>query len=166
MKWHEFEKVAGSKEGFLALKEGENRLRLVTEAEYFVSVFQGKPKTRFVAYVIDRADGKLKPFTFGPQIFEAVGKLAVSSEYGFTDVPPYDIIISRTGVGIDTEYTVTAARNDTALTPEEQAAILKLPPVLELARRLQEKAEVKKATEAPIPVIHEEAPIQDKDLPF
>ena len=143
----------------MKLVDGENKVRLVSEFEQFISVFKDQPpKTRFVAYVIDRVDGKVKPFTFGAQIAGGIQALATSSEYAFGNLPPYDIIITKSGSGMDTEYKVNAARKDTPLTEEEKEMVAKENPIAELARKLD------KSVSAPIDVDSED--IDVKDIPF
>lgn len=136
------------KSQFMKLVEGENKIRLVSEAEEFISEYNGKQSTRFVANVIDRADGAIKPFTFGSQIMGQLAALANGSEYGFDSLPPYDIIIHKTGSGMATEYKVTPSRKDVALTNEEEKAIAELKPVSEMAQKLSKKSDQQVPIEA------------------
>ncbi|MEK9207422.1 MAG: hypothetical protein AAB922_03005 [Patescibacteria group bacterium] len=152
---------------FYKLSEGENKLRLVGEAEMFISEYQGKPTTRFAAYVIDRVDGQVKPFTFGSQIMGQIASLANGSEYGFDDLPPYDLIVHKTGSGMATEYKVTPARKDTALTQEEEKAVAELKPITELAQKLSNKVVAGEQNNAQPPIeSYEENEISVADIPF
>lgn len=130
---------------YLKLKHGENKIRIVSEAEVFGKHFKNKkstvclgkeecdlcqegdkPKPSWLMWVIDRTDGNLKMLEAGYQIISQIQKMAQSSEYGFEDLPNYDIIIQKEGEALETEYTVTPARKDTELTIEERKNISEL----------------------------------------
>jgi hypothetical protein len=72
-----------------------------------------------LGWVIDRKDGKVKLLRFGHSIFKQIGALAVNDEYQFDITPNYDMTIKKEGEGLDTEYNVTAARQDTEITEKE-----------------------------------------------
>lgn len=168
MKFNDYQNYVSSSNDFMNLKQGENKLRIVSEFETFQAEFQGKLKDRFMCYVIDRTDGQIKPFTTGASVFKQMGEHSVSSEYGFTDLPPYDVIIKKTGEGLDTEYLVTPARQDTPLTDEEKKNISELKPISEIIDAMLKKNPTKYARkdvvlpsgrvlrEEDIPVIGEE----------
>ena len=170
----DFKSVLASKGiggGFLELEPGENRIRIVSDFVDYVDVFTDKKTgevknlNKFMCWAINRKSGAVQPFTFGPMIFEGIGNLAVSSEYGFDGLPPYDMIISKTGSGLDTEYAVVAARNNTELTPEEVIAVEKAGDInVVIGRSVAKKGGIKPAdldlTEEDIPVV------KDEDLPF
>src|SRR3990172_5010224 len=52
--FNDYKSYVKSSGDFLTLKQGENKIRVVSEFEPFESEFQGKMKTRFMGYVIDR----------------------------------------------------------------------------------------------------------------
>ena len=131
-KFNEYQNYVSSSSGFMALKQGENKVRVISEFETFQSEYNGKLKDRFMGYVIDRADGEIKPLTIGSSIFKALGELSVSSEYGFADLPPYDVLIKKTGEGLDTEYSIMAARQNTEITEAERILIKDLKPIYSL----------------------------------
>lgn len=137
--FNDYKSYVKSSGDFMTLKQGENKVRIVSEFEQFESEYQGKMKTRFMGYVIDRTDGQIKPLTTGPQIFEQIGELSLSSEYGFSGIPPYDVIIKKSGEGLDTEYTVLAARQNTELTEAEKLLIKDLKPITDIVERMQAK---------------------------
>jgi hypothetical protein len=82
-----------------------------------------RPRVQFLFWVIDRSDKRIKLLRTGYQVYEAIGKLAKSDEYGFDILPDYDITIQRTGEGLDTKYGVIPSRKSTPLTDAEQKAI-------------------------------------------
>ena len=153
---------------FMKLQQGENKVRLVSEFEQFQDSYQGKPTQRFMCYVIDRKDGKVKPMTVGASIFSRVGELSLSTEYGFTtNLPPYDVIIGKTGQDLATEYTVHPARTNTDLTEEEKAEVAKLKPVTEIIQKMLAKKGVAVQPEDDgIPIIEQEEPETVGPLPF
>lgn len=180
--------IETNKNGFLKLKEGENKIRLVSEfGERTTHYKKGeclkdncpfckeerdlpkKEKTRRVSYmchVIDRSDNEFKIAEFGPMIMEQLVSLASNSQYGFDVIPPYDITINRKGQGLATEYTVIADRGDTALTESEKEIISKL----ELPSVIIEKM-VKKTIEkvGGVPEANESQEVEESnidDIPF
>lgn len=174
-KFNEYKDYVKSSGGFMTLKQGENKVRVVSEFEQFEDEFQGKPKTRFMGYVIDRVDGQIKPLTTGPQIFSQLGELSVSSEYGFDGIPPYDVIIKKSGEGMDTEYTVMAARKNTELAEAEQLLVKDLKPIIEIVESMLNKKQKKAETKVVdgIPIIEtddtdydDKEKINPEDIPF
>jgi len=111
---------------YLKLKEGNNVVRLVTEFLLYESSFQGKPTRKFVGFVIDRADGAIKPAFLAKTIIDAIADLQLSGadEYGFEGVPmPYDINIKATNAGTkEVIYSVIPAKAAKPLTEEELKA--------------------------------------------
>ena len=123
---------------YFAPIEGNNVIRLVSEFVDFGSHYNpvtkkssiciGKTKgclgckaglnlsVKFLGYVIDRADGKIKTYKMPYAVSGAIDKLSQSAEYQFDGLPPYDIIINRVGKEKDTKYAIMASRKDTELT--------------------------------------------------
>jgi hypothetical protein len=141
MKWNDPNLTAGAGGGkFYKFTAGENVIRIVSETEviakhyindkYSVCVGKdkdcegckqnNKAKAKWLCWVIDRTDGSFKLVELPYTVTKALGELANSSQYGFEVLPPYDITVKKTGEGLDTEYTVIADRQDSALTEEEE----------------------------------------------
>jgi len=100
-----------------------------------------EPETKFLYRIIDRADGKLKVAEVGWSIVGAIKDFRDSNEYGFdTDCPPWDVIVTRTGQGLKTRYTVHASRKDTPLTKAEQKLIDEAGDLDELVTKKRERA--------------------------
>lgn len=76
---------------------------------------------RFYLKVIDRTDGTIKVLDVGKQIINGIGELIQNPEYGHCK--NYDITINKGAKGSMPLYTVTAARQNTPITPEEQILI-------------------------------------------
>ena len=141
-------------------KEGQNRIRLLSECLPHRGAYQGKPNFKWLCYVIDRADGMVKVFFMPHTIYKQIAVLQKSDDYGFDDVPmPYDITVNAKGAGTkEVEYTLTAARKNTEVTPAEMDAYGKKKPLDELQGILYAKAEERGDV-----VTHEEAPHYDPD---
>jgi len=136
--------ISGGDE-WMAIEEGDNKIRIVSEfidyGEHFDNIKKRsficlgkdeceyckageKPRVRYLGWVIDRRDEKIKLLRFGHSIFKQIGALAVNEEYQFDDLPGYDMTIKREGKGLDTEYSVTPSRNDSELTEKEGEDII------------------------------------------
>jgi len=130
---------------FMELKDGDNKVRFVTEfvpyGNHFNEKLQksiicvgkedcsecqkdNKPRVQFIGWVIDRADGDIKLLRIGYQIYSDMGKLSESDDFAFDKLPGYDVTINRTGEKLQTKYNVVPARNDTELTQEEKFALV------------------------------------------
>jgi len=137
---------------YYKLEEGKNRVRILGEFKAYGSHFnkarntsivcvgkdKGCPvcayndkvsvekkcpvKPRYVGYVIDRNDGKVKLAEFGYQIISAIGDLALTEDWAFEDAPDYDMIIIKT-VGAQTKYSVQPTPKKFPITAEEQEAL-------------------------------------------
>ena len=108
---------------YVRLKEGENRVRIVTEP-YFVkkSFKEGEaPKERFAWVVLDRSDGEVRYLSVGPQIMGQVVALVNDEDYG--DPKKYDLKIRREGASWqDTRYQVIPGPK-TPLTAGEKSKV-------------------------------------------
>ena len=96
--------------------KGETRKKFVRK-NGFEKLPWGKVKQKYVIHVLDRETGEVKLLEKGNGLFKEIKKYAMNPEYG--DPRQYDITITRTGSGLNTEYTVTPARQNTPLTDEE-----------------------------------------------
>jgi len=165
MKFTDIESIKnkyGISEGgdWMNLKEGENRIRIVSEfvdygihrdpelkknvvcigKEQCYYCKQGdKVRVQFLGKVIDRSDGRVKYLRIGYRIFQQISELAKSKEYGFDIIPPYDIVILKKGSGLNTTYTVFPARENTPLTDEEVKKAEALPSPSEIIEKMKEK---------------------------
>jgi len=163
----EIKKNYGIKEGsdWMKLKDGSNKVRIVSDfVDYGVHSVRNKGKyksvvcigkengcyycangqpvkVQFLGWVIDRADNQVKLLRIGWTIASQIKKLQESEEYGFQDLPPYDIDIVKSGEGLDTDYNVIPSRKDTPLTPEEEEMIAEtVKDPREIIEKMKEKA--------------------------
>jgi hypothetical protein len=126
---------------YLKLKEGANRMRLISECLPHKGTYQGKPTFKWLCLVIDRVDGKLKPYFMAHTIYKQIEALQLNEDYAFTEVPmPYDITVNAKGAGTkEVEYSVVPARKETPLTDDEAVAIDQYKSVAEVKKALDEK---------------------------
>ena len=133
-------KIEAGNSLFLTLKDGINRIRIVSEEVVVWKAYAERKcvgiytnpqeahaynaKQRFNFWVIDRADNQMHILDAGPAIIGPIKDLANDADYGFDTVPNYDIKITKRGSGLDTEYSVLNSP-PIALTPEEVAMINK-----------------------------------------
>jgi hypothetical protein len=155
--------------GFLKLKEGDNRLRLMSECLPHISWFDGKKNFKWLCYVLDRADGEVKAFFMPHKIYKAIEALQLNPDYQFFDVPmPYDLTIRAVKAGtINVEYSLIPARKETELTQGEMEKFDAVTPLEELKDTLNEKQEKSGAqptTQAPVEPVGSE--LTDDDIPF
>jgi hypothetical protein len=134
-------------------KEGDNRIRLMSDCLPHTSEFQGKKNFKWLCYVLDRRDGKIKPHFMPHKIYKAIEALQTSEDYAFTDVPmPYDITIHAKQAGtVDVEYTLMPARKETPVTEDEERELYKQKPLKEFQQQLKEKAAKGKQADVPPP---------------
>lgn len=136
MKWSEIESQQGPSK-YYKTKVGANRFRIVSEAIPVWTAFDRVNKTarkyldsnqaagdreakmRYAMWVIDRADNNFKVAEFGFSITSQIQELSASEQYGFTDLPKYDMTLNRKGEGLETEYTLIPDRMDKPLTAAE-----------------------------------------------
>ena len=174
MRFKDYEKVnekydLGS--DWMNLETGENKVRIVSEFEDYGTHYDqknnksvicvgkencefcqkgDKPRVQFLGWVIDRKDGKVKLLRIGHSIFKQIGALAKFGEYAFEDMPDYDMTIVKKGEGLDTEYSVVPARQNTPLTDEEQKMIEeKVKSPREVIDNMKAKVQSKETEETP-----------------
>ena len=173
---------------WMNLEVGLNKLRIVSEFEDFGTHFQkaikksticigkencilcqegDKSKVQFLGWVIDRKDGNLKLLRIGYQIFKQLGLLGQSDQYKFDAIPTYDITITRTGTGLETEYTIMPDRQDTLLTEDEKEHIASLKSSIQIIENMKAKVNLNLGYDQKLePVIDEDEEINVADIPF
>ncbi len=112
-------KVGGS--DYLTIKDGNNIMRVMTEGIHNINKFGN---SRFVMFVIDRKDGKVKPYFAPYTVYKAIASLEEDPFYKFEGMPmPYDVNVKATKAGTkEVEYNVQASPTKTEITPDELAA--------------------------------------------
>ncbi len=158
--------------GFYKFKEGDNRIRLMSECLPHTSTFDGKPNFKWLCYVLDRQDGQVKPHFMPHKIYKAIEALQLNPDYAFTEVPmPYDITINAKRAGTkEVEYAMIPARKETALTADELDALEAAKPLDELKKALMEKQAKNAPAESSAPMpgdgTHVVSELSDENIPF
>jgi hypothetical protein len=122
-------------------KEGDNRLRLMTMCLPHTSEFKGKQNFKWLCYILDRRDNKVKAHFMPHKIYKAIEALQMNPDYAFDEVPmPYDLTVHAKGAGTkEVEYSLIPARRETPLTADEEADLDQQKPLAELQKLLIEK---------------------------
>ena len=122
-------------------QEGDNRIRMLSPFVLHQGEYNGKPTYKFVAWILDRKDQKVKSYFMPKTIADEIGALQSNPEYAFDETPmTYDITINAKGAGtIDVEYKVIAARSNMALTDEELKAFGEKPSIEEFLKKVSDK---------------------------
>lgn len=155
------------------VKEGDNRIRIMSELLPHRSSFKGEPNFKWLCYVLDRRDGKVKVHFMPHKVYKAIEALQLNPDYAFEEVPmPYDITIAAKGAGTkEVEYSVIPARKEIPLTRDERDAFEEMKSLEEVQSALHEKAKKRDdedRSQAP-QVDHDSGPmdpITDDDIPF
>ena len=124
---------------YLRLKSnGETcKIRIVSEPVKFQSEYQGKVSERYAWLVLDRADGIIKVFQCGKDIWKKVSAFAKNPDWG--DPMQYDLTITRTGLSPSNFYDVAPSPTKGELTQEEMALVLGT--TIDLAKAVERKPE-------------------------
>ena len=174
---------------WMNLAEGDNRIKIVSEfAEYgqhyntimkrgIVCIGKEKrcemcnqgdrPRVQFLLWVIDRADSKLKILRIGYQIYKQLRNFSTTKGYEFDIVPDYDILIKRSGKGLDTEYAIIPMRDSTPLTNKEKLQVADETTSLEdIIEKMKKKIKVDVSSEqdSEIPIVEDD--INQDEIPF
>lgn len=98
-----------------------------------------KASVKYAVYLINRdAGGLLQQAELPLTVMTALINLATSDEYKFDGLIPYDISINKLVNNGKTTYTITPARTNTELAPEELALVNNAPALLEEIKRSAE----------------------------
>lgn len=108
---------SGGSSNWFKVKEGVNKLRILSEPEVMFEDFKMgicyhecgyTGNAKYLAYVLDRADNKVKLYKIPYGIFQTIAKLESDEDYSFEGFPmPFDIKISAVNAGTkEVKYTV------------------------------------------------------------
>jgi len=148
-------------------KEGDNRVRLVSECLEHPGVYNGKKTFKWLCFILDRVDGAVKPYYMPPTVYDQIEALQMNPDYRFDEVPmPYDITINAKGAGKkEVVYTVLPARTNTPLTEDERVAVGEAGSIRDYQSSVYEKAG-QEQPERTIDVGRDEAPLpQEPPMP-
>lgn len=151
---------------YLKFKEGDNRFRLMSECLPHKGEFKGESNFKWLCYVLDRKDGKVKPLFMPHSIYKQIAALQTNEDYAFQDVPmPYDLTVNAVGAGTkEVKYTLMPARKNTNLQSDEMALLDACKPLKELQLKLREKQS--RTQQPPAPDDDDELRHVDDHIPF
>lgn len=126
---------------YFKVTNGDNKFRLLSECVPHADTFKGERNFKWLCYVIDRRDGKVKPYFMPNVVYKQIEALQLNDDYAFTDVPmPYDLTISVTGAGTkEAKYVIIPARKETPVTAIEHQEFADAKPLAELQKMLKDK---------------------------
>ncbi len=153
---------------YLKLKEGPNRFRLMSECVPHESSYQGKRNFKWLCYVLDRVDGKVKPYFMPHTVYKQIEALQLNDDYAFADVPmPYDLTVNAKNAGTkEVEYTIVPARKESALNADEMSRLHAAKPLRELKTALDEKQQAAEQPAHHQQIPHPAADYDDENPPF
>ena len=125
---------------YFKVKDGDNKVRLVSECLPHPGEYQGKPNFKWLCQVLDLADGKVKPYFMPDKIYKYIGSLQLDEDYAFDEIPmPYNINIKAEKAGtLEVKYSVIPSPKRIELTVEQLKAIEAAPTVQDLQKKIRE----------------------------
>lgn len=125
---------------YFKVKDGDNKVRLVSTCLPHPSEFQGRPQFKWLCQVIDLSDGKVKPYFMPDRIYQNIMSLQMDEDYAFDEIPmPYNINIRAENAGTkEVKYAVIPSPKRLPLTSEQEQAIKDAPTVEELQQKIRE----------------------------
>jgi len=124
---------------YFKVSEGANNVRLVSICLPHQSTYKGQPTFKWLCQVIDRNDGKVKPYFMPDTIYKSIEALQLNPDFGFESVPmPYDLVINAKNAGVkEVVYNVMPSK-EKPLSSEDQEALKEAPSVEELQKKVRE----------------------------
>jgi len=152
----------------LKLQEGGNKIRLMSECIAHAGTYKGTRTFKWLCYVLDHADHKVKPFFMPHSIYKQIEALQLDPDYSFESIPmPFDIKINAKGAGTkDVEYTVIPAPKHTSVNPDALAQLRALKPLADLKKALDEKNAADEQQHGESHTRISVPPVTEDDIPF
>jgi hypothetical protein len=156
------ESYAQQNSDWFKFKEGDNKIRILAEpAKLFEKfnrgvVYKGcdfatEATMKYLTYVLDYADNKIKTMKIPYSIMEQIVGFMTNPDYEFQTFPmPYDITVKATNAGTkEVSYVVIAARNNSDIDTDIIEKLSKKKTPVEVVDIMQEN-QIKKDKEAGI----------------
>jgi len=105
---------------YLKAKEGDNRMRILSNPVAHAGSYKGQPTFKFLMFVLDRTDNIIKPYFMPISIMDNISQLQLDNDWGFDGFPmPYDINVRAIGAGTkEVKYSVIASPKKEPLTAD------------------------------------------------
>lgn len=125
---------------YFKVKDGANKVRLVSACLPHPGSFNGKPTFKWLCQVLDLSDNKVKPYFMPDTVYQQILSLQTDEDYSFDEVPmPYSINIQTENAGdITVKYSVIPSPKRVPLTLEQEQALQNAPSVQELQAKIKE----------------------------
>jgi len=122
---------------YLKAKEGDNKMRILSNPVAHAGNYKGQQTFKFLMFVIDRTDNKIKPYFMPVMVMEFISNLQLDSDWGFDGFPmPYDINVVAKGAGTkEVKYSLIASPNKTEVSIDILEE-LKTKDILEFQKKL------------------------------
>ena len=156
----------GGKSEKFTVKEGTNKIRVCSDFIFHESVYKGTPTKKFICWVIDRADKKVKPYFAPYTIVKALSKYQEDEDYHWVDYPmTRDLIIDAKDAGTkEVDYQCHLSLKESPLTEVELADLEQKGSIEDFVEKIKGKQDKENTTE---PVIDsEDEPNPDDLTPF
>lgn len=125
---------------YFKVKDGDNKVRLVSECLPHPGEYKGKPTFKWLCQVVDLTDNKVKPYFMPDGVYKQICSLQTDPDYSFEEVPmPYNInIVTENAGDLTAKYQVRPSPKHLPLTPEQEQAIKDAPTVTDLQKKIRE----------------------------
>lgn len=126
---------------FYKLREGTNKIRLMSDGIPYQSIFKGQKNFKFVTWIYDYTDSQVKLYFVPMTIMRAIGSLQTTEGFEFDECPmPYDLIITAVGAGTkEAKYQVNGARANTPVPDTALQQMVEKKSVEEVVAKMREK---------------------------
>lgn len=106
---------------YLKIKEGDNKMRILSEPVPHQSSYKGQTTFKLLMFVLDRTDGVIKPYFMPIGVMRMLASLQKDADWSFEGFPmPYDINVNARGAGTkEVTYSVLPSPVKSALTAEQ-----------------------------------------------
>jgi hypothetical protein len=156
---------------YFKVQNGNNIIRVLTEGVYHESSFKdpksgiSKVTKKFVMFIIDRRDKKVKPYFAPYAIYKAIASLEEDPFFAFQGMPmPYDVNIKVENAGtLNVDYSVQASPNKTEITADELATAKEKGSIHDYVKGLNKPEDASPASAATAPHGDDEVPFGDNE---
>lgn len=157
----------GGKSESFKVKDGTNKIRICSDFVFYESVYKGTKSKKFVCWVIDRADKKVKPYFAPYTIVKSLSQYQEDEEYAWGDFPmTRDLIIDAKNAGTkEVDYQCHLSLKETPLTEIEQADLEQKGTIEDFIEKIKGKQDKENPAE-PVIDVDEESPADLSDIPF
>ena len=139
--------------GYFKPKDGANRFRLLSPALAHASFYKGERTFKYVAWIYDYADSRVKLYFMPTTVLRAIESLQISPDYKFEEVPmPYDVTLQVKNAGTkEVDYQVMGARANTPMSADCLEQFANKEDIEVVVAKLKEKDQTDPMRQPPAP---------------